>query len=119
MNKRRLTLFIILIIFIFSPLSSKSEDGNPVFESQDDSKLKLHETEIKGQLPDKPLQLKETEITGRIRFPKITSELPWREPKFLGKGGELDRSFLKEIYTPLDRDRFIWELRQRRDVTKR
>lgn len=75
--------------------------------------VRLQEGEVTGKLGDSvgSFKLIETEIVGTVEKPKITYIIPWREPEpFLLEDTDFRRGFLKEVYTPIDREYYMREI---------
>ena len=93
-------------------LSYAQEAGKA--ERKSTRSFQLKEAEITGKLRDVlgSLKLSETEIVGMVERPRLSYSLPWREPELLLlESGEGRSGFLKEIYTPLDKETFSREIR--------
>jgi hypothetical protein len=82
-------------------------------QTADSGRVRLQETEIMGRLSGSvgTYKLLETEIVGTVERPRVSYIVPWRDPEpFLLEETDFRRGFLKEIYTPLDRDLFSREM---------
>lgn len=102
-------LGILLALTLSVPAASPQDKG----KSADSDPLRLQEAEIMGKLEDVlgSYKLLEAEIVGTVERPGLNYIIPWRKPEpFLLEETGFRQGFLKEIYTPIDRDLYTREM---------
>lgn len=104
---------VVLTAFLIG-VGLASAQQAPQTERPSPGSFRLNETEITGELKDvlRSLKMLETEIVGTVERPGLGYSLPWKDPDPAPSEKEEEENGLwKAMYAPLDRERFIHEIR--------